>query len=55
MIDVSFVQTMARYNAWQNESLYGAADGLGEDARRENRGAFSVRYMPHWRICFGEI
>jgi uncharacterized damage-inducible protein DinB len=31
---------MARYNAWQNRSLYGAADTLTDAQRRENRGAF---------------
>ena len=31
---------MARYNAWQNANLYGAADGLTDAARREDRGAF---------------
>jgi uncharacterized damage-inducible protein DinB len=31
---------MARYNRWQNESLYGAAATLPDAARRENRGAF---------------
>ena len=31
---------MARYNAWQNGSIYGAADGLTDEARREDRGAF---------------
>lgn len=40
MIDGDFVRLMARYNRWQNESLFGAADTLGEDARRAERGAF---------------
>jgi uncharacterized damage-inducible protein DinB len=40
MIDKSFVTTMARYNAWQNQSLYGAADTLTDAARRQDRGAF---------------
>ena len=40
MITPGFVQTMARYNAWQNRSLYRAADGLDEAARRLDRGAF---------------
>jgi uncharacterized damage-inducible protein DinB len=31
---------MARYNQWQNISLYGAADSLSDDARRLDRGAF---------------
>ena len=40
MIDGAYVQTMARYNAWQNRSLYTAADTLTEAQRREDRGAF---------------
>lgn len=40
MIDKSFVTTMAAYNAWQNQSLYGAADRLTDEARRQDRGAF---------------
>lgn len=31
---------MARYNAWQNNSLYGAADTLGDKARKQDRGAY---------------
>lgn len=40
MITVEGCRTMARYNAWQNESLYGAADLLDDAARRQQRGAF---------------
>ncbi|MEM9055306.1 MAG: DinB family protein, partial [Pseudomonadota bacterium] len=40
MITPAYLQRMARYNRWQNESLYGAADGLTEDARRADRGSF---------------
>jgi uncharacterized damage-inducible protein DinB len=40
MIDKTFVTTMARYNAWQNSSLYRAAEGLEDAARRQDRGAF---------------
>lgn len=40
MIDAAYVATMARYNAWQNRSLVAAADGLGDEARRADRGAF---------------
>lgn len=40
MIDVTFAATMARYNRWQNESLYGAADTLDDTARRTDRGSF---------------
>lgn len=40
MISVDFVRTMARYNRWQNRSLYGAAGGLSEAERLKDRGAF---------------
>lgn len=40
MIDGAFVRLMARYNHWQNENLYGAADGLSDAERRRDRGAF---------------
>lgn len=40
MIDVAYVRTMAAYNRWQNENLYGAADTLSDGQRREERGAF---------------
>lgn len=40
MIDVAYVQRMARYNRWQNESLYGAAGRLSDRERRRDRGAF---------------
>jgi len=40
MIEVGFVRMMARYNAWQNRSMVAAADGLTDDARRLDRGAF---------------
>lgn len=40
MITADFVRLMARYNRWQNESLYGAADTLNDAARRLDRGAF---------------
>lgn len=40
MIAPGYVQKMARYNAWQNRSLYGVADGLTDAARREDRGSF---------------
>jgi uncharacterized damage-inducible protein DinB len=33
-------RTMARYNTWQNRSLYAAAEGIGEGERRRDRGAF---------------
>jgi len=40
MIGVGFVQTMARYNHWQNNNLLGAADVLDETELRRDRGAF---------------
>ena len=40
MVDGEYVRLMARYGAWQNEALAGAADGLDEAARRAGRGAF---------------
>ena len=40
MIDVAYVQRMARYNRWQNESLYGAAGRLSDRERTRDRGAF---------------
>src|ERR1700730_4747936 len=40
MIDRSYVQRMARYNRWQNENLYGAADRLPAEERQRERGAF---------------
>lgn len=40
MISPAFAHTMARYNRWQNRSLYTAASALTEDARLADRGAF---------------
>jgi uncharacterized damage-inducible protein DinB len=40
MIDRAYVQRMARYNRWQNESLYGVADALPDAERRRERGAW---------------
>lgn len=40
MISVEHARTMARYNQWQNQSLYGAADTISDEARRLDRGAF---------------
>jgi uncharacterized damage-inducible protein DinB len=40
VIDKSHVQLMSRYNEWQNENLYGAADQLGDEERKRERGAF---------------
>ena len=40
MITPSYCQMMARYNAWQNQSLFQAAAGLTDSAREMDRGAF---------------
>jgi len=40
MITPAYCQTMARYNAWQNQAIYVAADGLDDAAREADRGAF---------------
>ncbi len=40
MIDANYVRAFARYNRWQNESLYAAADTLRDAERRRDRGAY---------------
>ena len=40
MITPDFVRTMARYNRWQNRSIYGAAGTLADAQRKANRDAF---------------
>lgn len=40
MITPAHAKTLARYNQWQNRSLYTAADELTDAARKEDRGAF---------------
>ncbi|MGE5271603.1 MAG: DinB family protein [Thiohalocapsa sp.] len=40
MITSAYVRTMAAYNAEMNRRLYAAADRLGEEERRRDRGAF---------------
>ena len=40
MIDVAHPRLMARYNRWQNRSVYAAADRLDDAARKQPRGAF---------------
>ena len=40
MITVDYARTMARYNRWQNTSLYREADGLTDQQRKAQRGAF---------------
>ncbi len=40
MITLAYVRTMADYNRWQNRNLYGCADKLSDQQRKEQRGAF---------------
>ena len=40
LISPEWCVLMARYNIWQNASIYGAADGLSAEARGADRGAF---------------
>ena len=40
MITTDYVRTMSRYATWQNESVFDAADSIGEAARQKDRGAF---------------
>ncbi len=40
MITPAHAQTMARYNHWQNQSLYRSADRLPDSERKRARGAF---------------
>jgi uncharacterized damage-inducible protein DinB len=40
MITPAYCQTMARYNAWQNQSIFAAARALTDAAREADRGAF---------------
>ena len=40
MISPAHTQLMARYNQWQNRSLYTAADGLSDADRKQDQGAF---------------
>jgi uncharacterized damage-inducible protein DinB len=40
MITVDYVRAMAEYNRWQNQNLYGAAEGLSDAARKEPRAAW---------------
>lgn len=40
MFTPSYCQMMARYNAWQNQSLFQAAAGLSDADREADRGAF---------------
>lgn len=40
MVSAEYIEMMARYNRWQNGSLFTAAAGLDDAARRADRGAF---------------
>lgn len=40
MIGVEFVRRMARYNRWQNGNIHVAGDGLTDEERHRERGAF---------------
>ncbi len=40
MITVDYVRAMAEYNRWQNQNLYGAAEGMSDAARKEPRAAW---------------
>ena len=40
MISVEHARLMARYNQWQNGSLYAAAETVSDAERRKERGAF---------------
>ena len=40
MIDNAYIRMMARYNRWQNDALFAAADSLDDDQRKEGKGAF---------------
>ncbi|TAG77798.1 MAG: DUF664 domain-containing protein [Burkholderiales bacterium] len=40
MITTAYCQHMARYNRWQNQSVYAACEKLTDDTRKRNMGAF---------------
>ncbi|WP_224814970.1 DinB family protein [Hasllibacter sp. MH4015] len=40
MIGPAYAQCMARYNAWQNQWMFQACDGLSDAQRAEDRGLF---------------
>jgi uncharacterized damage-inducible protein DinB len=40
MITHGYMCAMAEYNRWQNENLYGTAEGISDAARKEQRGAW---------------
>ncbi len=40
MIQPGYLRRMTRYNRWQNDNLFGAANALSEPERRLDRGSF---------------
>jgi uncharacterized damage-inducible protein DinB len=40
MITPAYVRTMAAYNRWQNENLYGAAEVLSDEGAKLSAGLF---------------
>jgi uncharacterized damage-inducible protein DinB len=40
MITPAYVRMMADYNRWQNRNLYGTAEALSDEVRKQQRGAF---------------
>jgi len=40
MINIDYIQMMARYSSWQNTSITAAADALSDSERSKQRGAF---------------
>lgn len=40
MISIDYVRTFARYNRWQNQSIFSAAGTLSDAERKQMRGAF---------------
>ena len=40
MVGPDYARIMARYNAWQNQWMYQACDGLSDAQRHEDRGLF---------------
>lgn len=55
MITPDHIQLMARYNRWQNQNLYDAAETLTEAQRRENRGAhFGSVHATLWHILWAD-
>ena len=49
LINPAYVRTMAAYNAEMNRRIYGAAERLGDDVRRQDRGAFWASI--HGTLC----